>query len=277
MDPVHIALTTRTSQVSMNELQQVAAALQTQATRDFGPLWDVVATVDAFPSDQIPVGYFPLIVHDTIDHPAAAGYHQTEADGTPYALVLYGETWSLTASHECLEILADPFGARKQAGTSLIQGQGDVTFLVEVCGPCQAPDDAYAINGVMVSDFCSPHYFDPVAAPQVRRSFSGRITQPLQLLPGGCLSWFADDGLLHQARADSTGTISFRSVAASDRAGRPLREFVDSLAPDHQRRLSRAPRSCVLAAARMRAQAAREAHSAGFRADIARRFEQRPP
>jgi hypothetical protein len=174
-----------------------------------------------------------------------------------------------------MEMLADPFASQKRAGASLIQGQGTVNYLVEVCDPCEAPENAYAINGVMVSDFYTPNYFDPVAAPQVRYSYSGKITQPLQVLPGGYLSWFADDGQIYQALADGSGAVSFRNFPTSDRAGRPLREFVDSLTPDHQRHLSRAPRSCVLAAARMRAQAARESHSTRFLADIAKRFEKR--
>jgi hypothetical protein len=273
MDPIHVALTTHTNQVSMNELSQVAAALQKQATRDFGPIWGVNATVDAFAPDQIPAGYYPIIVQDTIDQPDAAGYHQTEADGTPYALVLYGETWSLTASHECMEMLADPFGSQKRTARSLIATQGRVDYLVEVCDPCESPSFAYAVNGVMVSDFYTPSYFDPVAAPQGRYSFSGAITQPLQILAEGYLSWFASDGLIYQARADANGSVSFvGGFSATGRNGRPLREFIDSLTPDHQRQLSKAPRSPALAAARLDACSAREIHSARFRTDIARRF-----
>jgi len=273
MDPIHVALTTHTNQVSMNELSQVAAALQKQATRDFGPIWGVNATVDAFAPDQIPAGYYPIIVQDTIDQPDAAGYHQTEADGTPYALVLYGETWSLTASHECMEMLADPFGSQKRTARSLIATQGRVDYLVEVCDPCESPSFAYAVNGVMVSDFYTPSYFDPVAAPQGRYSFSGAITQPLQVLAEGYLSWFASDGLIYQARADANGSVSFvGGFSATGRNGRPLREFIDSLTPDRQRQLSKAPRSPALAAARLDACSAREIHSARFRTDIARRF-----
>jgi hypothetical protein len=188
MNPIHIALTTLSNQVDAAELSQVAAALQTQATRDFGPLWTVDATVDAFAFSDIPAGYWPIIVQDTIDQPGALGYHQTRADGTPYALVLYGPTWSLTASHECLEILADPFASQKHSGQSLIPAQGRVDYLVEVCDPCEDPAFAYAVNGVTVSDFYTPNFFDPIASQQVRYSFSGAISQPYQVLANGYLS-----------------------------------------------------------------------------------------
>jgi hypothetical protein len=273
MNPIHIALTTLSNQVDPAELSQVAAALQIQATRDFGPIWNVSATVDAFALSDIPAGYWPIIVQDTIDQPGALGYHQTRGDGTPYALVLYGPTWSLTASHECLEILADPFASQKHTGQSLIAAQGRVDYLVEVCDPCEDPAFAYPVNGVMVSDFYTPNFFDPVASSQVRYSYSGVITQPFQVLANGYLSWFASDGLIYQAKADANGTITFTEGASpTNRNCLPLREFVDSLTPDHQRRLSNATRGPTLEAAHTNAAKARQTYGARFRSDITLRF-----
>ena len=45
------------------------------------------------------------------------------------------------------------------------------------------------MNGVLVSDFYTPHYFDPMKAPGVRYSFTGKITGPRVVLRGGYLSW----------------------------------------------------------------------------------------
>ena len=73
--------------------------------------------------------------------------------------------------------------------TSPYPGQGRVNFLVEVCDPCEASDFAYSVNGVFVSDFYTPNYFDPVPAPGVRYSYSGWISAPRQVLYGGYLSW----------------------------------------------------------------------------------------
>jgi hypothetical protein len=41
-----------------------------------------------------------------------------------------------------------------------------------------------------VSDFYTPHYFDPVTSASVRYSFQGSIKEPLQVLKGGYLSWY---------------------------------------------------------------------------------------
>src|SRR5262249_10275567 len=42
----------------------------------------------------------------------------------------------------------------------------------------------------LVSDFYTPHYFDPVKSSGVRYSYSGQIHGPREVLDGGYLSWF---------------------------------------------------------------------------------------
>lgn len=189
-----IALLSQTQKVSMKELLRVSAALQRQVTRDLAPIWEVKATVDAFDDpQQVPPGYWKITVMDNIPV-AARGFHFDE-HGHPYADVLWSEDWSLTASHECLEMLVDPFGQQLASGVSVKPGQGRVTYLVEVCDPCEARQFAYTMNTglnneeILVSDFYTPSYFDPVAASGVRYSFRGNIQVPRQVLIGGYLSW----------------------------------------------------------------------------------------
>ena len=184
----HLALTVeKDGLVGAPELMKVAAALQKQVTRDFAPVWDVHATVSAFAKlEDVPVGYWPVIVAASVN--GAAGYHE-DKNGQPFALVEVGPSWSLTASHETLEMLADPFGKRLIAGTSPKPKQGRVEFLVEVCDPSEDEKYAYMVNGVMVSDFYTPHFFDPVKSAGVQYSFTGAITAPRLVMPGGYLSW----------------------------------------------------------------------------------------
>ncbi|MCD0505836.1 DNA-processing protein DprA, partial [Bordetella petrii] len=99
-----------------SQLTRVAAALQKQAIRDFAPLWQIPASVDAFDSlHDVPVGYWPMIVRDDIGEPGAAGVHM-DKNGQPFSLIQYSDSWSLTASHEMLEMLGDPWGNRLVAG-----------------------------------------------------------------------------------------------------------------------------------------------------------------
>jgi len=187
----HLAIVSETEAVSPSDLMVVAAALQKQASRDLEPIWDISATVDAFAKlEDVPLDYWPMIVRDDIGF-NAAGIH-LDKNRQPFALISSSndrDTWSLTASHEALEMLVDPFGDRLVAGDSPKAGQGRVNFLVEVCDPSEAAAFAYSINSVLVSDFYTPHFFDPITASGVRYSFTDAIKQPRSILDGGYLSW----------------------------------------------------------------------------------------
>lgn len=190
MFPMQVALVPENEQVGItaSNLTRVAAALQKQVTRDFGPIWEVDATVDAFASlEDVPLGYWPIIISkDAPD--SALGYH-TDKEGQPFSIVRFTANWSLTVSHECLEMLADPFGDRVVPGFSLKEDQGRVSYLVEVCDPCESASFAYTSNGAWVSDFYTPNFFDPEVAPGVRYDFTGKIKEPRQVLEGGYISW----------------------------------------------------------------------------------------
>lgn len=184
----HIALVSESKQVNVSALAPVAAALQKQIIRDFGPIWNVQADVAAFASlEQIPLDYWPIIIQDDLPRPNAAGYHEDDL-GEPYALVRWTDDWSVTVSHEMLEILADPWGRHMVAGPSPRHGGQRVKFLVEVCDPCS--DATYDVNGIAVADFYTPRFFDPVESRSVRYSFTGAIGAPRQILKGGYLTWY---------------------------------------------------------------------------------------
>lgn len=186
---VHVALVSESKAADVRALTRVAAALQKQVTRDFSPIWGIAATVNAFTTlDDVPSGYWKVVVLDDIKTPGAAGVHQ-DRNGQPFALVRASASWALTASHEVLEMLADPFGNRLVGGRSSQDRQGRVEYLVEVCDACEDVAFSYTVNGVPVSDFITPQFFDPVASPGIRYSFTGSIGQPLQVLKGGYLSW----------------------------------------------------------------------------------------
>lgn len=187
---LHIALVSITSEVTLAQLAPVAAAIQKQVSRDFGPLWNVEATVDAFDKlDDVPVGYWHVLLQDELPN-SAAGLHKRDDNKQPFALVALTTNWPVFMSHEVLEMLVDPQGTLTRAGNSLKSGQGRVEYLIEVCDPCQASKFAYSVNSVMVSDFYTPQYFDPLKSRGVRYSFSGQLRGPREVLDGGYLSWF---------------------------------------------------------------------------------------
>lgn len=262
-----LALVSETPQITPSQLNRVAAALQKQAVRDFCPIWQTPASVDAFDRlKDVPVGYWPLIVRDDIGEPGAAGVHM-DKNGQPFSLIQYSESWSLTASHEMLEMLADPWGNRLVAGQSPKQGQGVVEFLVEVADPPEAPENAYTINGLLVSDFFTPHFYDPVTAPGVRYSFSGKLDGPRRILKGGYLSWRdpVSDHWWQQVWFDSAEP-EFRDLGKLTARTGSLRSAIDAHTKTNTRIAASGPQSSRFTAARTLTAAVKE--STASRADV---------
>jgi hypothetical protein len=230
----HVAIVSEESSITAAELTTVAGALSKQVSRDFGPIWEVNADVAAYQRlEDVPLDYWPIIVKDDIGNPSAAGYHEDQ-HGQPLALVKYDSSWSLTASHECLEMLADPFGRRVIAGESPVEGQGRVNFLVEVCDPCEASGWAYTINGVQVSDFFTPHFFDPVQSSGVRYSYTGALTAPRQVLKDGYLSWYGPASKLWWQRTWFGSQASDKALGNLNLSGTNIRAAIDRLTEEQR-------------------------------------------
>lgn len=188
-----IALVDQTKKIQPRHLAAVAAAIQTQVTRDLSQFWPVSATVTTMdPADQIPLDVWPVYIVATL--PAGeGGYHWITDTKQPYSVVLNGPGWTVATSHEICEMLVDPQGSRLQAarkmeinGNTLSLDTSQVYYLVEVCDPCES--HGYTIDGVAVSDFITPAYYHDGSGAG-RYDFMGRIKTPLDILPGGYISW----------------------------------------------------------------------------------------
>lgn len=247
----YVALVSLTSNVPPKALMQVAAAVQKQLTRDFFPFWGLPVTVAPFadlasvPSDYRVVAIF-ADPHELVDHLEVAidvqtlerlaaqfdrqllqGIHLNEFTRQPFALIALSETWSITVSHEVLEMASDPFGNRLIAAG--VPGDPDrrVDYLLEVCDPCQSA--WYPVNGVPVSDFYTPRFFDPVRTSGTRYSFTGELEYPLHILDGGYVS-FIDPGTsgLYQLQAGEDLPVLIADISSLARTSAPLRQLVDS-------------------------------------------------
>jgi hypothetical protein len=189
MQTQHIALVPEVAGINASELARVSAALQKQIIRDVSPIWQISATVDAFPHlEDVPVGYWPIILAFG-ELGSDEGVH-CDRKGQPYALIEMSPSWSLTASHVCIEMLIDPYGNRTIVGPSPRSDQGSVEFLVDICDPCEDARYGYTVNDVLVSDFCTPEFLAQIPSGKERYSFTGAVEAPYQVLPGGRLSWY---------------------------------------------------------------------------------------
>lgn len=212
----------------------VAAALQKQVTRDFSPAWSLAATVSAFADPtKIPTGYWPVTIQDKLDDPDAAGYH-TDENNQPYSLVEYDQDWSVTASHETLEMLGDPMGNTLVAATipaadmPKIRGlSARVRILRELCDPCEMA--TYPVNGVTLSDFLMPSWYLPLGTTGRNFSFQNTIPHPLSISKGGYYSYLASNNHWYQVTwFEGNGPVVADLGLNSDRPkGISLREFID--------------------------------------------------
>lgn len=198
---VNIALVDTTSKISLEELQRVANALQIQVSRDFAPVWDKDATVHVFDHmTDIPLGFWPISIVSAIDVQGVNGYHWIDDEGNPFAKVEYRDDfWPLTVSHELLEMLVNPYVNKIKLVKGLDDTGQEVEFLVEVADPVEDNDFGYRIDGVLLSNFYYPAFFDLTKREGVKYDHLGWLKEPRKLLNGGYISWKNASGEWWQA------------------------------------------------------------------------------
>jgi hypothetical protein len=178
---------TRRHPPAAGELEALARALTIQVERDFAPVWGV---------QPVPVTVGgrgqPLHLFDSAHQAGDMGWHQVDAHGHPYAHVYAdpsiaaGSGWltgadaiSTTASHEVLELLADP-----AANGYSFDGDRRM-WAQEVCDAVQA--DTYGIRAggrtVAVSNFVLPAFFNPWADGPY--DHLGVLDRPYSVAKGG--------------------------------------------------------------------------------------------
>jgi hypothetical protein len=198
MSVIQVGLVDTTGNIAPDLVQAAAAALNVQVTRDLPQFWNVQATVLYLPhAGRIPASVWPVQLVKQLP-PGEGGFH-LDKHNQPYAKVIAtpdDDSWTIDASHETIEMLVDPSGNRMQSSRAIEivdgkikDGTGQFNYLVEACDPCEANNYGYAIQGILLSDFLTPHFYDPIVTPGTRYSFTGALTAPRQVLPGGYISF----------------------------------------------------------------------------------------
>jgi hypothetical protein len=179
-------LKTPTTQISVinestvltdSEIVPVIAALQKQVTNDFRPVWGTDAELTIVPrGTPPPTGNWWLVLLDDSDQANALGYHDLTTDGLPMGKVFAasdlkaGTSWTVTASHELLEMLGDP----NINLTVFVQNSdtAGILYAYEVCDACEDDSLGYSIDNILLSDRMN------------------KIQTPFQLLAGGYIGTF---------------------------------------------------------------------------------------
>ena len=182
------------------EVTPVVIALQQQVTNDFRPVWGIDAELKMIPQGTPATpGTWWLVILDDSDQAGALGYHDLTPDGLPMGKVFAGsdlkagDSWSVTASHELLEMLADP-----NINLTVFVQDANTTgtlYAYEVCDACEDDSLGYTINNVQVSDFVYPAWFESFRTEgSTQFDRMNQIKDPLQLLAGGYIGVFSVTG-----------------------------------------------------------------------------------
>jgi hypothetical protein len=200
MRPIQVALV-NASNLSDKDVAEGLHALQKQVSEDFAPVWHVDAELHLVTSDRAfkperPNDLWGLVLvdesllHEKLGPSNLRGYHDLTAMGLPLARVIVnhipeGQDWTFVASHELLEMLADPDCNRavfRHPDASTL-----VFYAQEVTDPCADYRDGYEKCGRFVSDFVFPSWFQTTAPRRGITRFDerGLIEAPFTVLPGG--------------------------------------------------------------------------------------------
>jgi hypothetical protein len=196
--------------ISDEEIHRVIRAINRQITEDFAPYWGMSATLrlegrstESPDTMQIPDlrGDAVIYLWNDSDIDDALGYHFQNARGIPFGFVFteiaqrIGEPWTVTLSHEVLELIGDPETNLLVMGPHPSEDR-DVFHWFEMCDAVQ--NEYYLIDGVEVSNFLLPLYFtgtrdtDEIGARNdfLGRNYGGQTLKSFGINPGGYIGFF---------------------------------------------------------------------------------------
>lgn len=195
-------------QITDEQLQNAIRAINRQISEDFEPYWSLGAELrlegksGLKPKKQSIAdmrGDAVIYLWDKADIPDALGYHNANNRGIPYGFIFtelsqkVGESWTVTLSHEALELIGDPEVNLLVQGPHPADPQQYVFHWYEMCDAVQA--ETYKIDEIEVSNFLLPLYFTGSEEVGGRNDFLGRIHYGKTLgsfgvNPGGYIGFF---------------------------------------------------------------------------------------
>ena len=200
-----IAITNASTCLTDAQVEAVLPALQKQVTSDFRAYWDVHCTLIFCKHEEaLPTGWWQIVLLDDPDQAGVLGYHELSSQNTPLGKVFAkldfqnGSSWTVTFSHELLEMLADPWI------NWCVLGNDNKIYALEVADAVEADKLGYEIDGVLVSDFVTPAWFGPAVAD--RMDFKQHISRELELAHGGYISVFEPHKGWVQITAEGEGS-----------------------------------------------------------------------
>ena len=235
-DPaVVVAVVRNTSALTDQQVASWVAAAQIACTRDFAPHWCDATLAFVRPGQSIPTGAYQLWLNDRSGEADALGYHDDQGLPISHVGVLDaaddGVAWSVTASHELWEMLADP-----KIDKTVTFVTGDTTYEIPL-EVADAPEDdrfAYKVTGPdsvfhLTSAFVLRSWFDPAGVAPFTFPLIAVIDAPFKLAAGGFIGMREGSPVPSEWRQEFAQTRGPRDVKRPQ--SRTMRRFIrDGLA-----------------------------------------------
>jgi hypothetical protein len=236
---IQISVINESTILADTDVAPVVTALQKQVTEDFYPVWGVNAELSTVTKGtQPPTGSWWLVLLDDSDQANALGYHDLTSEGLPIGKVFAasdlkaGTSWTVTASHELLEMLGDP----NINLTVFVQNTNTagILYAYEVCDACEDDSFGYKIGDVTVSDFVYPAWFENFRTEgSTQFDRMNKMRDPFQLLAGGYIGMFnVNSGSGWVQKTDQRSTTTLHRGAVGTRRERrtvPHDQWINSL------------------------------------------------
>lgn len=188
-------------ELSDEDVQATIRAVNRQVVEDFVPIWGtggalrlhapVFDPADPQTLQEEPIrGEGAVYLVDEATLPGALGYHDMNGRGMPvgFVFVLDPEDWTVTLSHEVLELLVDPIVNIFVPGPDPRDASNLVLHTYEVCDAVERT--AYDIDGILVSNFVTPNYFTEREEIGSRNDFLGIGVDSFGVTAGSHIAFF---------------------------------------------------------------------------------------
>jgi len=222
--------------LSDEAVQEGIRAVNRQIAHDFKPYWHLSAELrlegavgpnpdpEALPELR---GDAIIYLWDDVDVDDALGYHDLHARGVPFGFVFtelvkeLKEPWTVTFSHEALELVGDAEANRLVAGPHPGDPDQEVFHWYEMCDAVQ--DEKYKVDGIFVSNFLLPLYFTRDTEIGGRNDFLGKRHEgkPLEsfgINPGGYVGFYNPKSGKHETFALRADTRAKERLAIKGKA-----------------------------------------------------------
>lgn len=180
--PVTIACVNKATVDLTVPFDKLTIALQKCYDEHFLPVWGY--PVKLYNTDAARPSDWRFIYFDDADTAGALGYHDLTKDGQPLSKIFVKTTLaakeqvSVTACHELFEMVIDP------VANLWAQAADGTEYAYEMCDPVE--EDTFAVNGVAMSNFVHPSWFEPFKHPPgTKYDHLGRLTKPFSMTKGG--------------------------------------------------------------------------------------------